>query len=345
MTKKCLVINAEYLYKVLPNIAEYIDLLYEPIINNHLILVPLEDDSPLEKLKALGNITSCTPRKRYLKKLKARDIVKPYVKNSDLTHIPSSYEIIGDVILLPPLSNSILRLYGVLLAKTLKMLHPRIKAVYVRMGTEGEYRIRELRLVWGEPKQYTLYREHGITFYVLLGKVYVNPSLSTEHVRITELVNDGDRVLDMFAGIGGFSLNIATRKKALVVAVDINPWATACLLRSIYMNRRRLKAEIIALNCDAKILPLILKHKSFNHIIMNLPHKSLGFIREALELLSENGYLHIYLIARDMEEALGKVEEKLTSLGYICNNSNIVKVLDYAPYKYVFRVTCNVKAL
>ncbi len=346
MTKKCLKISVGHLHEILPSIAEHIDLLYEPVINNDLILMPLEDNVLVEELGTLGNVavTTCTPRKRSLKGLRLRDIVKPYIRGRDLVFIPSSYEIIGDVVLLPPLDDNIIHLYGLLLAKALRTLHPRIKTVYVRMHTEGEYRIRELRLIWGEPKQYTLYKEHGIVFYVLLGKVYVNPSLGTEHARIAELVNDGDRVLDMFAGIGGFSLNIAVRRKALIVAVDINPWAIACLVKSIYMNRRRIKSRIIALNCDARILPLVLKHKSFDHIIMNLPHKSLEFINEALTLLAEGGYLHVYLIARSTKDALSKVNEKLASLGHTCSNPVVIKVLDYAPYKYVFRVTCKVRA-
>lgn len=320
-----------------------IDLSSNLIAMDDHVLIPLTNDQKiLRKVYEQAEIVPCNPRKRKLKGLRLKDIIKDYVAEDIVNALPSSYDIVGDIIILPPLPENIVESYGCLIASALKVLHPKIKAVYIRGKTIGKHRVRSLKLIWGDRVEYTIYKEHGIKFYVIPDKVYINPSLSTEHLRLTELINDSDKVLDMFAGIGGFTLNIAVRKSADIIAVDINPWAIKCLLRSIQLNRKHIKSRILVLNIDSHLLPLILRNKTFNHIIMNLPHDSLEFLNDAVKLVESEGMLHVYIIDKSKENAYKKFEEKITKTGYKCSDYLIVKVLEYAPYKYIYRITCKV---
>lgn len=343
--RMCLKVKVKEFNKVKELLAKLcvVDLSFNiTIIGGHVLIPLIDSHDILEKINGQVKIVPCNPDRRNLKGLRLKDIVKDYLSEDTINLTPSSYDIIGDIIVLPPLSEDFIKSYGCFIAHALKILHPKIRAVYVRSETIGKYRIRTLKLVWGDKVEYTIYKEHGIKFYVIPDKVYINPSLSTEHLRLTELVNDGSKVLDMFAGIGGFTLNIAMRKNVDIIAVDINPWAIKCLLKSIQLNSKYMKSRVLVFNTDSHLLPLILRHKVFDHIIMNLPHGSLEFLNDAVKLVKYRGILHVYVISKSKENAYKKLEEEITRIGHECSSYSIVKVLEYAPYKYIYRITCEV---
>jgi tRNA (guanine37-N1)-methyltransferase len=246
---------------------------------------------------------------------------------------PVSYVLVGRVAIVSLDERIIGREMEI--ARRLLETVPGIEAVYAKKATVGEYRVQELIHIGGRKVEKTLHVENGLRIPVPIGRVYFNPRLATEHVRIAKAVEDGDRVLDMFAGVGGFTLNIATRGKAeIVVANDINTYATTALVEAITLNKKLLKTPVVVLNEDAKNLPTILK-PVFTRIIMNLPHGALEFLPLALELCEKKGCtIHVYTVARSVDEAMRAVEARklpITILGAI-------RVLDYAPGKYIFRV-------
>lgn len=317
-----------------------VDLLYTPIYEEEYVLIPLVDNGATKIVKHGFNVTECCLTRRSLRGLRLRDIVEFYVDDELVNDIPSSYDIVGDIVILPPLPRELVEHYRCIIGQALKLIHPRIRAIYVRSKTVGEYRVRPLELIWGEHVEHTIYKEHGVRFYVIPERVYINPSLSIEHLRLTELVGNSERVLDMFAGIGGFTLNIAVRRKTSIVAVDINPWAILCLLNSIRLNRKSIQSNILVFNTDSHMLPLFLRDHVFNHIIMNLPLYSLEFLNEAFKLVKKNGFIHIYIVGRSKDEVYRIFSKRIDSLEYGCRDYEVVKVLEYAPYKYIYRITC-----
>lgn len=195
------------------------------------------------------------------------------------------------------------------LAEALVEQRPNIRAVYLDRGIVGEYRLRDLELLSGEPLLYTRYRENGITFELDVSKVYFSPRLATERMLVSNDVRDGEYIIDMFAGIGAFSINIAKSKKARITAIDSNPDAIAFMRRCISINT--LQGKIEPVNGDARE---VLKNLSpADRIIMNLPHDSSLYLESALSRLKPGGILHYYEIL-DME-SLEQRMEQFRSLG------------------------------
>ena len=64
-------------------------------------------------------------------------------------------------------------------------------------------------------------------------KVYFSPRLATERKRITDQVKNNEIIVDMFAGIGPFSISIARKHKVKIYAIDINPYAYKYLKKNI----------------------------------------------------------------------------------------------------------------
>ena len=77
---------------------------------------------------------------------------------------------------------------------------------------KGEFRTRDLEIIAGDDKTETEYKESGCRFIVDVRKAFFSPRLSSERMRISELVNDGEVIVNMFGGIGMFSIIAAKRK-------------------------------------------------------------------------------------------------------------------------------------
>jgi len=190
------------------------------------------------------------------------------------------------------------------LAQSLIKSNKSISTVYLDTGIQGEYRIRDLELLAGTDNPVALYRENGVAMTVDVRKVYFSPRLATERMLVSKDVKDGEEILDMFAGIGPFSLNIARWHSCTVHAVDSNPDATFYMQQSIQLNR--LAGIVIPHNADVEAA--LSELKGFHRIIMNLPHDSFRYIDIALEHLDQGGILHYYEIL-DIEKLEQRMEE------------------------------------
>ena len=76
-----------------------------------------------------------------------------------------------------------------------------------------------------------------LRFMVDVEKCYFSPRLSTERARIADLVEDGEVVLNMFAGVGPYSITIAKRKKAEVYSNELNEAAYRLHLENNRLNK------------------------------------------------------------------------------------------------------------
>jgi tRNA (guanine37-N1)-methyltransferase len=190
------------------------------------------------------------------------------------------------------------------LAQSLIKANRNISTVYLDTGIQGEYRIRDLELLAGTDNSVALYRENGVAMTMDVRKVYFSPRLATERMLVSKDVRDGEEILDMFAGIGPFSLSIARWHNCTLHAIDSNPEAIFYMQQSIQLNR--LAGRVIPHNADVEVA--LSELNGFHRIIMNLPHDSFRYLDVALEHLKQGGILHYYEIL-DIEKLEERMEE------------------------------------
>lgn len=263
-----------------------------------------------------------------------KNLIKDLVPEDILKLIPRSYDIVGDIALIN-LPMEVLS-YGGLVGNAILALNKNVRAVYAVGITVGDFRVRELIHIAGEEKTSTIHKEYGIKIYVDLKNAYFNPSLSEEHRRIANKVVNGESVLDLFTGVGPFTLHILCGRRAYVLANDLNYHATECLRKSLELNGKAVKGVVDIVNSDASELLNSIKGEFFDKAILNLPHKSTYYLGKTLNIVKRGGRAYTYVVAKTKPEAVNEVLNTITTQKYeICEP---VKVLDYAPHKYIFRV-------
>lgn len=230
------------------------------------------------------------------------------------------------------------------------------------------FRFFKMEVLAGEDDMEATVKENGCTFSFDFSKVYWNSRLHTEHERVTQELEAGEVVLDVFAGVGPFALP-ACKKGCLVYANDLNPHAYSALCANAKQNhvQDRLKAynvdgrEFIAF-ATQELLDKALKNLRegsqdtkpvtvYSHVIMNLPALAVEFldafqrlfvaVPSHLRHLIDLPKVHCYCFTKSpnpSEDALRMVEEKL-GVALKEDACSVFSVRAVAPSKQMMRVS------
>ncbi|MDF0681400.1 MAG: class I SAM-dependent methyltransferase family protein [Candidatus Nitrosocosmicus sp.] len=225
---------------------------------------------------------------KFLKKL-----LKGVLAEDDLEKVYSSFDMIGDIAIIK-IPDSLLtkkNVIGEVILESIKNL----KTVFLqRSSVSGEYRLRGLEVIAGDEKYVTFYREYGCKFLVNVATTYFSPRLSTERLRISNLVSPGEIVVNMFAGVGTFSVIMAKRRQIKVYNIDSN--LDAYILSIMNSRINRLKDRIFSIHGDSQN---ILRSSSFkdsiDRVLLPLPERAHEFVDISINCLRPSGgHLHFF---------------------------------------------------
>jgi len=210
-----------------------------------------------------------------------------------LASLPRAIEFVGEIAIveIPPELDA----YKKTIGETVLELHKNVKTVLAKAGAvSGAHRVREFHVIAGEPKTETVHKEHGCRYYVDLASAYFSARLSYEHKRVSSHVENNETIIDMFAGVGPFSILIAkTHERVKIYAVDVNPYAVELLRKNVRLNR--VEDKVYPLLGDARQIVEERLGGVADRVIMNLPEKAIEFVDVACKALKpKGGILHFY---------------------------------------------------
>lgn len=222
----------------------------------------------------------------------------------DLSNVYSSFDIVGDIVIIKTHSDNTANAETV--AKQIMSVHKNVKTVFCQASPIlGDFRVRELKLLAGENKTTTKHKESGCTFTVDVEKCYFSPRLSHERSRIAHLVQSGETVVNMFSGVGCFSIIIAkTVPQVKVYSIDVNPTAIQYMRENIRINR--VFGKVFPLLGDAKDIIQAQLRGVADRVLMPLPEKALKYLPIAVSGLKQGGWVHYY----DFQYAVGKEDPR-----------------------------------
>lgn len=217
-------------------------------------------------------------------------------------HIPKSYEVQGDVLIVK-LEEEI-RTHGEAIAQAMLKQLPSVRLVCADNGVIGEFRVRDLQPLRsrnGDLSTVTQIRENGVLIFTDPAKVYFSARLSKEREdnlsaakKLREKLSRALRICDPYAGVGP-SLAPLLRENDLVshcFAGDLNPDAFELLKKNTdrFISKLNPPQAIIEVkNIDARNwLNEVQIESKIDYLLVNLPHHSLEHLPELLPLLSKN---------------------------------------------------------
>ncbi len=164
--------------------------------------------------------------------------LKEYLKDSfseaELAYVPSGWQILGDIIIIS--IPEVLEDNKKKVAEALLSMYPKCKSVVRDFGIEGQFRQPKRELLLGSGTE-TIHKEHGCFFKQDVTKVMYSKGNLEERKRMSRL-GKGEVVVDMFAGIGYFSIPMAVHSRPRkIISIEINPESFAYLKENIRLNR------------------------------------------------------------------------------------------------------------
>ncbi len=176
-------------------------------------------------------------------------------------------------------------------------------------AVDGDFRTRNLEILAGTDSTRTEYREFGCRFEVDVKNAFFSPRLSTERERISGLACDGEVIVNMFGGVGMFSIMAAKKKKCTVYNLDINPVASELCRRNMEMNK--LAGRVVSINGDASEIIRDRLQDTADRTLMLLPERSDEFLRSAVSATRSGGIIHYYShIHADKKSDAGALSEE-----------------------------------
>ena len=198
----------------------------------------------------------------------------------------------------------------------------------------GKFRTAKLKVIAGEKRKETIYKENNVFVKLDVEKVYFSPRMSSERKRIAELVKPNESVLVMFSGSGVYPLGIAKNAKCReVYGIEISQVAHRYALENVKKNKLKNKIKLF-LGDVKKVMPKICKR--FDRIVMPLPKGAENFLDLSLKYVKKNGTVHFYDF--EHEDEIYKAEEKIKiackKSKRRCKILRIVKCGQYSPRFY-----------
>ncbi|MCD6381561.1 MAG: class I SAM-dependent methyltransferase family protein [Candidatus Aenigmarchaeota archaeon] len=271
--------------------------------------------------------------------------VKKKISKSTLIpedRIPSSYQIIGDILLVKFLKQ-ISRKEKLKIGKAYLALLPYVNSVWEIKEISGEFRSPVVKHLAGSKKYVTFHKENGIFYKINIKRVMFSKGNLNERKRIIEQVKKGETIVDMFAGIGYFSLGLAkfTPTKA-IYAIEKNPYSFKLLKENTKLNEIK---KIIPILGDCRDIS---RKKSLqgiaDRIIMGYLPKTYRFLEAVKRFAKDTCIIHYH--DTFLEDELWKTPNKILNnffekKNYKVKILNKKKVKSFAPY--VWHVVLDLK--
>ena len=254
------------------------------------------------------------------------ELLEDELSKSEIENLRTSFDTIGDIVILE-IPDDLINKKQMIGDAALEFT--KRKSVYMKKSAiKGTTRVRELEFLSGNDDSITIHKEHGARLKLDVREVYFSPRLATERKRVMESVKNGEKILDMFCGIGPFPIVIAKNKNVDITAVDINDEAIKYLNENIKLNK--LKGNIKTYCGDVRDVANSFNTK-FDRIIMNLPGLAYTFLDVSVDLIKNGGIINYYEFSDSYEQGIERLNKAANNVGKKVEIINTRKVKSTSP--------------
>lgn len=246
-----------------------------------------------------------------------------------VARLPDHYVRLGDVLILDfdeprrELDSLVAEAYA---------LELRSRSVLVRAGpVTGEFRLPRMSHAWGDRNTETTHVENGIRYRLDPARVMFSPGNLPERQRMASLPVRGETVVDLFAGIGYFTLPLAVHGRPhRIYACEKNPEAYGYLEENVRLNGVE---DIVEprLGDNRDVAPI----GQADRVLMGYLPEPTEFLPLALSSLKPTGgSIHYHTVVDAPlfpEAAFRKMQEVLAALQWTATLKESVTVKSFRP--------------
>ena len=239
------------------------------------------------------------PKRQFIRKGPHERIMERLIERSFpehlLTLVPKKWERFGDILVLR--THERLKEYEKVMADAFMRVLGVVSVYADERGIEGELRVPGLRHIAGT-RRTTTHIENGIEYNFDVTRIMFSSGNIDERIRFSRIDAAGEVVVDMFAGIGYFTLPLAVYgKPARVYAIEKNP-----------ESYRFLEKNIIANGAEDVVIPVQGDNREVGptgvarRVIMGYLPTPRKFLPRAFDFLGcEGGIIHYHYTCRKNE--------------------------------------------
>jgi tRNA wybutosine-synthesizing protein 2 len=214
------------------------------------------------------------------------EVLAEEMSPGDRSLLPRGWHILGEVIVVK--IHPALECFKHRIGEALLAIYPRCQAVVRDFGIEGPLREPVREIIAGE-KSETVHRENGVLFKLDTLKIMFSQGNLRERMRMS-LLGQGETVVDMFAGIGYFSIPMAVHSRPLrVMAIELNPRAHKYLVENARLNKVEGIVQPVLGDCSDKA-----PSGEADRVLMGLVQVTDRYLQKGIEALRTGGTLHYH---------------------------------------------------
>jgi tRNA wybutosine-synthesizing protein 2 len=198
-------------------------------------------------------------------------------------------------------------------------------------AVDGELRRPSLERIAGDEAEAEI-QEHGVRYRFDASQILFSRGNKEERARAGSLVRPEEQVVDLFAGIGYFTIPAARAHSSIRVhAVELNPASYRYLLENVRANG--VGKQVLATLGDNRSVEL--PAGAADRVFLGFLPSALPWVARGVELLRpEGGVLHVHLLAErraPLSEAEAAVSAEVERSGSRVLQASAHRVKTYGP--------------
>jgi len=246
-----------------------------------------------------------------------------------LNLIPEKWEKIGDILIIK--LNKNLHDHSKIIGETYCEILNCKTALNDIGGITGIYREPKIEVIYGSSDTETIHIENGIRYKLDAQKIMFSSGNMDERIRMANISKKKETIVDLFAGVGYFTLPIAVYSKPKkIMSCEINPIAYDYLCKNIALNHVASTVEPL-LGDNRKIAPKNIAER----VIMGYFNENEMFLPTAFGCLKNNtGIIHYHDICPDSitpEKSLKKIKKSADKYKIKIDLLKFKVIKSYAP--------------
>lgn len=248
----------------------------------------------------------------------------------DESLLPSSYQIVGDIMLIKFLRLKTKKQKKIVIDTILKIF-PHIKTICEIKQISGEYRKPKIVKLVGK-ETITTHKENDVMYKIDVSKLMFSKGNLSERKRLIDKIKTGETIVDMFAGIGYFSLGISKFSSAArVYAIEKNKVAAKYLKENIKINKLK---NITPLLIDCRKAQNKYNIQGADRIIMGYFPATEKFLKFAIKMGKPGTIIHFHNTYQNKElweKPIEHINKVCEGLGIKYKILECKKVKSFAP--------------